>query len=344
MRLLILAQVVDLDDPVLGFFHRWVVELAKHCETVHVICLKQGRIDLPANVTVHSLGKEAGPSRLKYISRFFSYIWHLRGEYDAVFVHMNSVYVALGGLLWRLMRKRIYMWYNHYARSGTADIAAFFCTKMFSTSRKAYVVRYKKTILMPIGIDTIAFAPGSEPPIPRSILILGRIDSPKRVDVFIKALAILHADGVAFTADIVGNPSDPSSAYMQNVRELAAPLVLDGVLTLHAGITNDAARAFFRSHEVYCNISPQGMFDKTIGEAMASGCVTVTNNEALRGVLPPELAPSEVTAETVASSLKAALVMTPEDRCPLIDRSRTWVEREHSLDLLARRLIEAMGG
>ena len=57
MRLLICTQTVDLNDPVLGFFHGWIAAFSRHCESVHVICLKEGRHSLPANVFVHSLGK-----------------------------------------------------------------------------------------------------------------------------------------------------------------------------------------------------------------------------------------------------------------------------------------------
>ena len=90
MRLLIVTQAVDRNDPVLGFFHRWIEEISQHVQTVHVVCLKEGPHSLPSNVTVHSLGKESGRSRLKYVTRFYSYIWKFRGEYDAVFVHMNQ--------------------------------------------------------------------------------------------------------------------------------------------------------------------------------------------------------------------------------------------------------------
>ena len=59
MRLLIVTQVVDQNDSVLGFFHRWIEEFAKNCEKVHVICLKESVHNLPENVAVHSLGKES---------------------------------------------------------------------------------------------------------------------------------------------------------------------------------------------------------------------------------------------------------------------------------------------
>ena len=58
MKLLILTQKVDKNDPILGFFHRWVEEFARHCEQVTVIALGVGEYDLPQNVRVFSLGKE----------------------------------------------------------------------------------------------------------------------------------------------------------------------------------------------------------------------------------------------------------------------------------------------
>ena len=71
MRLLILTQKVDKEDPVLGFFHNWVTELSKKFEFIYVVCLEKGKFDLPDNVQVFSLGKEAGKSKIKYIFKFF---------------------------------------------------------------------------------------------------------------------------------------------------------------------------------------------------------------------------------------------------------------------------------
>lgn len=61
MKLLIITQTVNTEDPVLGFFVRWIEEFAKHAETVEVICLKEGsHAFLPSNVRVYSLGKKRG--------------------------------------------------------------------------------------------------------------------------------------------------------------------------------------------------------------------------------------------------------------------------------------------
>src|SRR6478609_2539072 len=106
MKLLITTQALDSQDSNLGFFHRWVEEFAAHCEKVTVICLREGEHVLPNNVTVLSLGKEAGTSRLTRAVRFLTYIHRYRGEYDAVFVHMNPEYIVLGGYFWRRWHKK----------------------------------------------------------------------------------------------------------------------------------------------------------------------------------------------------------------------------------------------
>ncbi len=58
MKLLILTQKVDKNDPTLGFFHRWIEEFANHYENLTIICLEKGIYTLPKNVQVLSLGKE----------------------------------------------------------------------------------------------------------------------------------------------------------------------------------------------------------------------------------------------------------------------------------------------
>jgi hypothetical protein len=58
MKLLIVTQRVDRRDPILGFFHRWIMEFAGQCEQVIAIGQAKGSFDLPGNVIVVCLGKE----------------------------------------------------------------------------------------------------------------------------------------------------------------------------------------------------------------------------------------------------------------------------------------------
>ncbi|MDB5238029.1 MAG: hypothetical protein JWM46_299 [Candidatus Kaiserbacteria bacterium] len=337
MRLLILTQAVDLDDPVLGFFHQWVVQLAKQCESVRVICLKEGRHTLPANVSVYSLGKESGVSRVKYILNFYRLIWSMRHEYDGVFVHMNQEYVLLGGKLWWLWGKRVVLWRNHKKGSLFTRVAALLSNTVCHTSPEAYVATYRNAVQMPIGIDTELFKPPVQAPDTRSILFFGRLDPVKKCEVFIEALEKLHADGIPFRADIVGDPTPGNEKYAHDIRNKAGVLALDGVLTMHPGVPHAETPALYSSHAIYVNLTPSGSFDKTIGEAMAAGCTVIAANKAVADHISKQFSITG-DAVSVVAGLCAALDLSAPEYLHISAKSRAYIQDSHSLALLTDRL------
>ena len=81
MTLLIIAQKVDLNDDSYGFFHKWLEEIANKTDKVLVLATEVGKVSLPENTKVYSLGKEKkfpGILRLMlfltYLIRFFLYV------------------------------------------------------------------------------------------------------------------------------------------------------------------------------------------------------------------------------------------------------------------------------
>jgi len=282
MKLLIITQKVDKNDPILGFFHRWIEEFAKHVEQLTVICLFAGEYSLPENVTVLSLGKENGESRLKYVWKFYTYIWRERKRYEKVFVHMNQEYVLLGGILWKLFGKKIYMWRNHHAGSLMTDGAALLCAKVFCTSKYSYTAKYKKTVLMPVGIDTKMFK--VMPDIKRkakSILFLSRISPIKKPHILINVLCELK--DYDFVASIYGDALDKDGKYFEDIKKKVEECGLDRRVQFFKGIPNYECPKVYNEHEVFVNLSSSGMYDKTIFEAMACGCNVLVSNENLRG-------------------------------------------------------------
>jgi glycosyltransferase involved in cell wall biosynthesis len=277
MRILFVTQALDLDDPVLSAYHGWVAEVAKHAKSVEAICLKEGRHALPYNVTVHSLGKDRGQrTSFEYAWRFLLLSWKLRNSYDAVFVHMNQEYLLVAGVLWKLLRKPAYLWRNHYAGSFLTDIAAMFSTKVFCTSKHSYTAKYKKTVLMPVGVDTSRFSrEGEEKREPHSILFFARMAPSKRPDVLIEALRTLSARGVDYKAAFVGSPLDKDKEWYETLQEKAAGLPV----SFSPGIRNENAPRLYRTHQIFVNTSQSGMLDKMIFEAAASGCLVVAASE-----------------------------------------------------------------
>lgn len=365
LRLLILTQKVDKNDDVLGFFHTWITEFAKHCEKITVICLGKGEYDLPENVQVLSLGKESQELRIKnkeksfaslildsyflilakirYAARFYFFIVRERRNYDTVFVHMNQEYVLLGGIFWKLMGKKVTMWRNHYAGNVLTRIAMALCDKIFCTSKYSFTAQSKKTVFMPVGIDTALFkkedgAAGKT----NSILFLARIAPSKKAHLVIEALRILQKEGVLFTADFYGNSIPKDAPYLASLKEKVKEYSLQNRVTFEKGIPNTETPSVYGAHTVFVNTSPNGMYDKTIFEAMACESLILTSNLNLKGKIEDMFLFTEDDAADLAQKLKALLALDIETREKYGKILRTSVVKEQSLSLLAERLLNEL--
>ena len=274
MRLLIVTQKVDRNDPILGFFHRWIEEFAKRYKFVTVICLEMGECNLPKNVKVLSLGKKQGVQsraldRFAYIFRFCKYICGERDNYDAVFVHMNQEYILLGWKLWKLLGKKIYLWRNHAQGGLLTRLAVLFSNKVFCTSPHSFTARFKKTVIMPVGIDTDFFKPNpSIERIPNSVLFLGRISPVKRVLEFID-----WVKSTKYRATIAGPILLEDKEYGERVKQN-----LNAKIKFIGPVTQKETLKLYQTHEIYVNKTPAGSFDKTILEALASGAKLMVDN------------------------------------------------------------------
>jgi glycosyltransferase involved in cell wall biosynthesis len=286
MRVLIFTQKIDRRDDGLGFFHRWLEVFSTRFESIIAVGLGIGDVDLPKNVKVYSLGKEQKQSRLQYLFRFYTYIWRERKNYDVVLVHMNKEYVVLGGLFWRLMGKKVVLWYNHRVGTFQARLAGMLAHTILYTSSYSFFSHWPKAIQMPVGIDTDMFKPDYSAKV-HALLCLGRIAPVKNVDVLIEAAHILYNEGIKIPTHIYGGALAKDAEYEAKIRERALPLVEAGIITFHGQVSNIDTPAIYRKYEIYANLTPSGSFDKTIIEAMASGSLVIASNKSFEDLLPP---------------------------------------------------------
>jgi len=306
---------MDRSDPILGFFHAWTRELAQKFERITVLALRVGDYDLPPNVRVIYLGG----NRIKRMTNVV--LWSLRLEYDSVLVHMSQEFILTGGWLWKLLGKKIYLWRNHYSGSVLTDIAAAFCTKIFYTSGSSYTMKFKKAVQMPVGVDVDLFA-SKVSRAPRSALSLGRIAPSKRLEILLDALR-----DVECSADIYG-PAD--SDYLERLKARAP-----GFVQFRGSVSNYEAPAVFASHDIFVNISPAGMFDKTILEAAASGCLIVTTSPDAAALFgEKEVKPEPAVIEERVEYLFG---LPEEEKQKLRERNRQ-LARKHSLGELIKKL------
>lgn len=351
MKLLIITQKVDKNDPVLGFFHNWIVALAQRYESIVVICLEQGSDHLPANVRVLSLGKPSfakasagtGGSRVKYVINFYKYIWQERRNYDAVFVHMNQEYILLGWKSWWLMGKKIYMWRNHHSGSWLTDVAAFFCTKVFCTSKYSYTAKYKKTVLMPVGVDADLFKKDdSITKLPRSVLFLSRMAPVKKAHLLVEALKLLKNQGVVFSANFYGDPLTGDSGYYQKLKKDIVDSGLSDQVHFHPGVPNLETVQIYNQHEIFVNLSSSGMYDKTIFEAMSCETNIIVSNKNLVGLIDSDFLTNEDDVPMLADRLVKLLNKSAEEKMKTGQALRQLAVEQHSLNKLIDKLVSEL--
>jgi glycosyltransferase involved in cell wall biosynthesis len=267
MKLLICTQAVDRNDPILGFFHRWIEEISKHFEHVTVVCLRKGEYSLPNNVSVYEIGRG---NKLTRAFRFSVLLHKLRDQYDRVFVHMNPEYIVLAGWYWRMQGKKVVLWYMHKAVNLRLRIATYFANDILTASKESFRLQTDKVHIVGHGIDMDVFYPN--PSIPREnwALSVGRLTKSKRHD---RAIEIAHADGKELR--IAGDGPERASVEAYSKKLGAQVQFLGGIP--HAQLGN-----LYRKAAYFIHTSETGSLDKVVLEALACGLPVKTSDPALK--------------------------------------------------------------
>ena len=350
MKLLITTQVVDRNDPDLGFFHSWIEEFAKHCERVEVICLYEGEHALPANVRVHSLGKNIRPaSSLVYAFRFKRLMAKLRHDYDEVFVHMNPEYVVLGGIQWHLWHKKVGLWYLHKSVDLKLRLAVLLSDVVFTASKESFRLRSKKVRIVGHGIAFDASTPSESIPSEKSglrMVTVGRVSPAKKVDVLLDAYEIIM-HGIDSTFDIIGTAGRPEEKiYEAGLIQRSAGSAFKSSVHFLGPKTHAEVGALLPQYDLFLHASTgTGSVDKAVLEALLSGVPVISTSPAFRELLSPyglfveEQKEKEKTAEGIAAAITTFVNKDESQKETIRQTLREKVVRDYSLSSLIPRLL-----
>jgi glycosyltransferase involved in cell wall biosynthesis len=372
MNLLITTQKVDMNDADLGFFHSWLRDFAQHVEKLTVICLYKGEYDLPDNVKVHSLGKEVsreaqisqyqGAKRLnillrfKYIINFYKYIWQERKNYDKVFVHMNSEYIVLGGVFWKLWRKKISLWYVHRAIPWQLRIAEKFVDNIFTASRESFQLKSNKVKVVGHGIDLdqLKINPehsGEKLKIeskPKQFLIfnssflivyVGRISRIKNQKLLIEAISLLKNKNVY--VKLIGAPYDKDGEkYQEELKELIKNKGLEENFEFVGLVPNKDIYKYYSEADLAVNLCPTGGMDKAVLEAMACGLPVIVLNKTFAELIGEEdLVLKTDDAGELAEKLTGVMGWSEERFKDIGGRFRKKIVEKYGLEQLIKRIL-----
>lgn len=346
MKLLIVTQILDEHDPVLGFFHRWIEMLSSHekVSSIEVVCLYEGEHHLPASVHVHSLGKESLQSRVRYLFRFYRYMWKLRKEYDAVFVHMIPLYVVLGAPVWRLLGKRIGFWYAHGTVSFMLRVAHVCSHHIITSTPEGFRIPSKKRAVVGQGIDTdlFAYTPKNLKEKQLRLVSVGRISNAKCLTGLVEACARLRERGIGATLAFIGAPiTKNDQAYKKLVLETCKKHGVTDAVSFLGGVSYEALPKTLADFDMFVHAGNTGSLDKALLESLAVGLPTISSNDAypdVVGAYRETLTYSPGDVGSLVERIEQVCMLSEKERRVMQDSLRKTVEREHSL----RRLINAI--
>ncbi len=335
MKLLIVTQKVDRTDPILGFFHGWLDQFAHQCDQVVVITQKQGVYHLPHNVKVVSLGKENKSPRFIQILRFWKLQFSLQKEYDAVFVHMTPIWVVLGALGWKLLRKKVYLWYEIKRGSWKYSLALKLVRKVFAATEQGVPGPTKKLVVTGHGIDTDLFRPDTEAREDNRIVAIGRVTPIKHYDLLLRTLSMLPPEYKLTIAG--GTITDHDKEELKKLHSIMHQLNIANRVVIGWVPPGDIPVLLQRS-SLSLHAS-QGGLDKAVLQAMACGCPIVSTSTAAQEELPEEC---RATDETMLTQAQKLLALSDEDRQRLAEKLRSHVEEHHSLPRCIEQLVAQM--
>ena len=345
MRLLLFNLATDADDPVLGFSTRWIRALAKHLEFINVITMRAGRIEVPANVRVHSVGKEKGYGEARRAIEFYRCLFRvLRGDgADFCFSHMIPVFTVLAAPILRSQGISIATWHGH--RQVTKILmAAHYCSdRMITSAPTGYRYRHDKLVSVGQGIDVDLFSPNGMPMAkPPLLLSVGRLSPIKDLGTLIKGVHLLRRRGHPVRCALVGAASETDQPYIDSLLGLVRELDLDEAVRFVGAVRNDQTVAWYRQSFAHVNLCPTGALDKAVLEAMACERPSLAANEGFRETFngwEERLLFRHRDAGDLAEKLDRLLQMQHGERAAMSADLRQTVIAHHNLEQLAKTLV-----
>jgi glycosyltransferase involved in cell wall biosynthesis len=349
MRVLVFNLATDVDDPVLGFTTGWICALAKRVDFIQVVTMRAGRVEVPNNVRVYSLGKEKGYNEPRRAWEFYWILFRILREdrIDVCFSHMTPIFTVLAAPVLKAKRIPIVTWYAHPSLTWILRLAHYLSNRMMASVATAYPYKHDKLNVVGQGIDTAVFSPeksasAEEPPV---ILCVGRLSPVKDHPTLLKAALLLRQRlGRPFRVVIVGGAASPGDeSYIQSLHEQVKELGLQDVVCFEPGVSVERLPFWYRRCAVHVNMTPTGSGDKVVWEAMSCGKLSLAANEGFRetfGRYADLLLFRYQDAEGLADGLRRALSLNGIERERMETYLREQVVKMHGLDRLATLLVD----
>jgi len=193
------------------------------------------------------------------------------------------------------------------------------------------------------GINTQQFSPLPAATASKTLRLLpvGRISPTKDYESMIKALDILGDSGIKnITLTIVGAPALPDQrAYLDSLQQMVQKMGLTERVRFVGSIPHTRVPEYLRQHDAFINLSGTGSLDKAVLEAMATGCIPLTSNDAFSELLPSDLLVKSNDPHGLAAKIRWLSLLPIEKRKEVRQQLRAEIIQYHNLDTLIGKVV-----
>jgi glycosyltransferase involved in cell wall biosynthesis len=160
------------------------------------------------------------------------------------------------------------------------------------------------------------------------------------LEQLIETLNLVNKQSGKFTATICGDALPHHKEYHDSLKEKVRQLGLSDIILFADGVPNDQTPEIYSAHDIFVNLSPSGMFDKTIFEAMSCKTLAMSCNKNLIDKIDLAYLFTEDNTEELANRIIYLLTLSREEREARGEVLRNFTIQNHSLQKLGFRLSE----
>lgn len=335
------TRKVDKNEHLAGFIYQWVKKISQRVDQLFVITWQEGDASgLPDNVKVISLPTKA--NKLIKAIKLKATVRHYINDVDGVFCHQMPLYTILAAPIARRAGKKVVSWYMHRQVDWRVRWMEHRADIILSASQESFRLPSKKLTITGHGIDTEVFKPaGQHADSVFRIISVGRISPTKDYESMIKAVDILCDSGQKdFTLIIAGDVGlREQMSYFENLKMMITRMQLSSVVSFSGSISHRSVPAFLQQADLFINLSGTGSIDKAVLEAMASGCLVLTSNEAFVNILPSDLMVEPNNPKALAEKIKWVMSLNKEKIIEWQSLLREIVITHHNLDTLVEKIV-----
>jgi glycosyltransferase involved in cell wall biosynthesis len=329
------TQQVDPDSPVLGATVAKIRALADRVDEVAVIADGAVPGALPTNCRVHTFA--AGTKAMR--GARFEAVLARRPRPVAVVAHMCPIYAVLAAPLARPLRIPLLLWYTHWRASRLLRAAERVSTSVVTVDRRSFPLDSAKVVPVGHGIDLNDFPCVDRPAREGiSLLAIGRTSPAKGIDTVVRAVAQVPEARL-----LQHGPSltDEERRHRAELEELVAQLGVAGRVTIGGPVARSEVPRLLAAADCLVNNMRAGATDKVVYEAAATCLPVLASNPALDELLPAALRFPRDDPGALAERIRE---IARADRAAIGRELRARVERDHSVEGWAERLLEVAAG